>query len=131
MSKVTFHDPPGAEKNSEAFHYSQVVKIGNVLRTSGQGGWDADGNILPDLQAQVDQAFENVITVLRSAHSTATWSNVVSVRSYHVNMTESFDAVTNAFKRLDPNLKPVWTCVEVSKLGIEGMKIEVEVEAVV
>ncbi|KAF5963834.1 endoribonuclease L-PSP [Fusarium bulbicola] len=86
MPKAQFFDYPGTEANGEAFHYSQVARIGNVLRTSGQGGWDAQGNIIADPQAQVEQAFQNVLIALRAAHPTAEWSNVVSVRTYHTNV---------------------------------------------
>jgi enamine deaminase RidA (YjgF/YER057c/UK114 family) len=29
-----------------------------------------------------------------------------------------------------PDHRPVWTCVEIRKLGVPGMKVEIEVEAV-
>ncbi|KAF5234306.1 hypothetical protein FAUST_7691 [Fusarium austroamericanum] len=131
MSKAQFFDYPGTEANGQAFHYSQVVRIGNVLRTSGQGGWDAQGNIIADPQTQVKQAFQNVLTALRTAHPTAEWSNVVSVRTYHTNVEATFDFTTSAFKELDKHLRPVWTCVEIAKLGLEGMVFEIEVEAVI
>ena len=35
------------------------------------------------------------------------------------------------WRRVMPDHRPVWTCVEITKLGIEGMQIEIEVEALV
>ena len=131
ISKANYYNYPGTEKNARDFHYSQVVKVGSVLKTSGQGGWDADGNIATNLKAQIAQAFENVLSALRAADNSVTWANVISVRSYHIDVAQSFDLMTENFKRLGPNHLPVWTCVEVSKLGLDGMVVEMEVEAAV
>jgi len=57
------------------------------------------------------------------------WKNVYAVRSYHTTIDETADLVVLKFKSNRPDHKPIWTCVEVSKLGIEGMVIEIEVEA--
>jgi enamine deaminase RidA (YjgF/YER057c/UK114 family) len=40
--------------------YSQAVRIGNTIKTSGQGGWDESGNVHPDVEQQVAVAFQNV-----------------------------------------------------------------------
>lgn len=123
-----FYNYPGTEANSESFHYSQAVKIGNTVKTSGQGGWDAEGNITPDVEKQVAIAFENVEKALKSVDSRLSWANVYAVRSYHINVADTFDTVTDLFKKMIPH-RPIWTCVEIGKLGIEGMLIEIEVEA--
>ena len=40
MSKPEFFATPGyGERQLRTFHYSQAVKIGNRVETSGQGGW--------------------------------------------------------------------------------------------
>ncbi|KAL6229152.1 hypothetical protein BDW75DRAFT_245995 [Aspergillus navahoensis] len=62
----TFFNYPGTEANSESFHYSQAVKVGNIIETSGQGGWTQDGSIPSDLEKQVALAFENVENVLKA-----------------------------------------------------------------
>ncbi|CAJ2500216.1 Uu.00g030690.m01.CDS01 [Anthostomella pinea] len=131
MTGPTFHNYEGTESKSEAFHYSQVVKVGNVVKTSGQGGWDTEGNIPKDRSRQVELAFENVVKALQSAHPGLSWENVYAVRSYHINIDESADMVIANFRRVMPNHRPVFTCVEISKLGVEGMIVEIEVEALV
>jgi len=41
MSKPEFYVTPGyGERQLRTFHYSQAVKIGNRVETSGQGGWN-------------------------------------------------------------------------------------------
>ncbi|KAK0383204.1 hypothetical protein NLU13_9117 [Sarocladium strictum] len=131
MSQPQFFNYPGTESNAENFHYSQAVRIGNIVRTSGQGGWEVNGDIESDAKRQIDLGFQNVMTALRTAHPSLEWRNVVSVRTYHTDVEATFDLVTSAFKSLDGQHRPVWTCVEVPKLGLEGMVFEIEVEAFV
>ena len=67
---------PGAgEKNSSECHYSQAVKVGNIIRTSGQGGWDDQANIAKDLplQDEVAQAFKNAMTAVNAIDPNVTW----------------------------------------------------------
>lgn len=80
--------------------------------TSGQGGRDADGRIVPDVEKQADIAFENVEKALKSVDSQLSWQNVYSVHSYQTNMEETFAVVTANFKRVIRNLGPIWTCVK-------------------
>ncbi|KAJ5364267.1 YjgF/Yer057p/UK114 family [Penicillium cataractarum] len=129
MTTMQFFNYPGTEANSESFHYSQAVKIGTMVKTSGQGGWDESGKITPDAEKQVAIAFENVEKALKDVDPRLSWENVYAVRSYHINMEETFDIVTGNFKRVLPDHRPIWTCVEIGKLGIDGMVIEIEVEA--
>lgn len=131
MTDLRFFNYPGTESNSQSFHYSQAVRCGNIIKTSGQGGWDAEGNILSDPTAQVSRAFHNVLQALKAVDPHASWKNVYAIRTYHTNMLETFDYVTQNFKKLMPDHRPIWTCVEIGKLGIDGMVIEIEVEAVV
>ncbi|KAJ2967571.1 hypothetical protein NQ176_g9598 [Zarea fungicola] len=110
-----FFNYPGTETNSEHFHYSQAVKIGNTIRTSGQGGWDATGNIELNLEKQIEISFANALQALQGADSRLGFEHIYAIRSYHVD--------------LFPNHRPIWTCVEIGKLGLEGMLVEIEVEA--
>ncbi|KAJ5611078.1 YjgF/Yer057p/UK114 family [Penicillium lagena] len=124
-----FFNYPGTEANSESFHYSQATRIGNTVKTSGQGGWDENGSITSNVEKQVAVAFANVEKALKNVDPRLSWENVYAVRSYHINMDETFEVVTNNFKKLLPEHRPIWTCVEIRKLGIEGMVVEIEVEA--
>lgn len=123
-----FYNYPGTEANSESFHYSQAVRIGNTIRTSGQGGWDENGHITPDVEKQVALVFDNIEKALKQVDPRLSWKDVYAVRSYHINVEGTFDMVTSNFKRVLPH-RPIWTCVEIAKLGIEGMVVEIEVEA--
>lgn len=126
---MEFFNYPGTEANSKSFHYSQATRIGNTVKTSGQGGWDENGSITSDVEKQVAVAFANVEKALKNVDTRLSWENVYAVRSYHINMEETFEIVTSNFKSLLPNHRPIWTCVEIGKLGIDGMVVEIEVEA--
>lgn len=71
--------------------------------------------------------FKNVEKALQSAGGKG-WSQVVSVRSYHIDLDASFESVVEMFKEFMPNHRPVWVAVGVAKLN-EGMYVEMEVEA--
>ncbi|KAH6873291.1 endoribonuclease L-PSP [Alternaria rosae] len=130
---ATFGNYAGSESKSKAFHYSQAVKVGNVVRISGQGGWDAEGNVAPDAAKQVELALGNIEKALQSVEveKSLSWRNVYAIRSYHTNIDESADLCIEGWRRVMPDHRPVWTCVEITNLGIEGMQVEIEVEALV
>ncbi|KAL0938442.1 endoribonuclease l-psp [Colletotrichum truncatum] len=129
MASAQFFNYPGTESNAEQYHYSQAVKIGNTVRTSGQGGWDEQGKITTDLEKQIATAFDNVLKALKAVDSRLSFDDIYAIRSYHLDMDSSFDVMTGLFKKLFPNHKPIWTCIQIGKLGLEGMQVEIEVEA--
>ncbi|VUC30676.1 unnamed protein product [Clonostachys rosea] len=117
--------------NNRLYSYSQAVRVGNIVKCSGQGGWDEDGNINhDDLKKQIDLAFQNVEKNLKSAGLRG-WADVYAVRSFHLALSDSFDLMVEHFRTWMPNHQPIWTCVGVNELGIPGMIVEIEVEAYV
>lgn len=68
--------PGTGARNTEDYHYSQAVKVDlskHLIKTSGQGGWDDEGNIDPDVKKQIEKAFENAMTAVNQLESSATW----------------------------------------------------------
>jgi enamine deaminase RidA (YjgF/YER057c/UK114 family) len=128
---ATFGNYAGTDSKSEAFHYSQAVKVGNIVKISGQGGWDAEGSMASSALKQVELALENIEKALQSVDKSLSWKNVYAIRSYHTNIDESANLCIEGWRRVMPAHRPVWTCVEITKLGIEGMQVEIEVEALV
>ncbi|KAK2025934.1 endoribonuclease L-PSP [Colletotrichum zoysiae] len=129
MSSAQFFNYPGTEANAEQYHYSQAVKLGNIVRTSGQGGWDEKGDIPSDVEKQIGLAFDNALKALKAVDSELSFDDIYSVRSYHTDMDASFGIMTAQFKKLFPNHRPIWTCVQIGKLALGDMKVEIEVEA--
>ncbi|KAM0718733.1 hypothetical protein Q7P37_005804 [Cladosporium fusiforme] len=156
MSQPQFTIYPGAgEWAKENRHYSQAVRIGNIIKISGQGksitfhpthsrptltlqllgGWDPltlPITISSDLDTEIDQAFANVELALRCAGGKG-WSQVYSVRSLHIPVDEKATVamVRNLKKWCGPDHRPIWTEIGVASLGAEGMRVEIEVEAYV
>ncbi|KAL4767458.1 YjgF-like protein [Aspergillus nidulans var. acristatus] len=131
MSALKYTNDPGAgQKHSDLCHYSQAVFLpNNIVKCAGQGGWTPEGDLNPaDIEGQVKLAFENVDRVLQTAGLRG-WEDVYLVRSYHVDMDASYDAVVKGLKGRISGHRPVWTAVAVPRLAFPDMKIEIEVEA--
>ncbi|EXJ78172.1 hypothetical protein A1O3_09333 [Capronia epimyces CBS 606.96] len=129
---VTFTDYAGpGEYNRKVFSYSQAVRIGSVIKCSGQGGWDDQGTLAKgDIKQQVQYAFDNLEKCIKEAGGKG-WSDVYAVRSWHTNLDESFPVIVEQFKKAMPDHAPIWTCVGVASLAIPGMEIEIDCEAYV
>ncbi|KAF2195203.1 endoribonuclease L-PSP [Zopfia rhizophila CBS 207.26] len=131
MSHLQYYAYKGqGEKNRKTYRYSQAVRIGDRIECAGQGGWDPDtGVINTEINAQIDQAFANVDFCLKDAGGKG-WSQVFRVNSYHVPLNdEAMTAMVRNFKRWMPEHEPIWTCVGVTRLGMDDMRVEVEVVA--
>ncbi|KAF2653655.1 YjgF-like protein [Lophiostoma macrostomum CBS 122681] len=115
---------------TERMGYSQAVRIGNFVRTSGQSGWHPDGKLPEDADTQIFRAFENVMQALKSANPKCEWRHVVNFRSYHVDMDAQFAKMTEEIKRRMPH-RPVWMCTGIPYVGLPGLHLEIEAEAYV
>ena len=66
---------------------------------------------------------------LRSAGGRG-WEQVFRVNSYHVPLNnEALEAMVRNFRKYMPGHEPLWTCVGVSRLGEDDMRVEIEVVA--
>ena len=132
MEKPEFFVTPGyGERLLEALHYSQALKIGNRVETSGQGGWDDDLQFPDSLEDEIAQTFRNVERTLTTAG--AGWEHVVHVNSYHVG---GFPPAVNEtmgrlFRQYMPGHAPIWTQTGVAALALPAMRIEIRVTAIV
>jgi enamine deaminase RidA (YjgF/YER057c/UK114 family) len=132
MEKPAFFVTPGyGERLLQALHYSQAVKIGNRVETSGQGGWNDDLKIPDALEDEIAQAFRNVERTLATAG--ATWKHVVHVNSYHVGgfPPQVNETMARLYRQYMPDHAPIWTQLGVEVLGLPEMRIEIRVTAVV
>jgi enamine deaminase RidA (YjgF/YER057c/UK114 family) len=132
MNKPKFFFTPGyGESRLDELHYSQAVKIGNRVETSGQGGVDDNLQIPESLTDEIAQAFRNVERTLATAG--AGWEDVVHINSYHVGgfPPEVNDVMVKLFRHYMPNHAPIWTEVGVAALALPKMRIEIRVTAIV
>ncbi|GAA6038817.1 hypothetical protein JCM8097_002910 [Rhodosporidiobolus ruineniae] len=108
----------------QAHMYSQAVRVGEVIQCAGQGGWEpGTGEFHLEIDAQIDKAFENVDLALKTAGGKG-WEQV-----FRVNSKEAERAMLRNFQKYCPNHKPIWTCVGVTRLGEDDMRVEIEVQA--
>ena len=71
----------------------------------------------------------NVDTALKDTGAKG-WSQVYRVNSYHIQLDqEAQDAMVRNFKKWMPDNHPVWTCVQIGRLGHDDMRVEIEVSA--
>ena len=131
MEKPEFFATPGyGERQLNEMHYSQAVKIGNRVETSGQGGWSDDWKFPESLADEIAQAFRNVERTLATAG--AGWEHVVHVNSYHVGFPPvANEAMVKLFRHYMPNHAPIWTQLGVAALGDPTMRIEIRDTAIV
>lgn len=136
MDTPDFFVTPGyGEMLRSTLGYSQAIRIGNRIETSGQGGWDDDFVLRESLHDEIVQAFDNVERTL--AEAGAGWPDVVHVNSYHVpESSESIgdshnDVMVEQLRERMAGRAPIWTQTGVSALGAPGMRIEIRVTAIV
>jgi enamine deaminase RidA (YjgF/YER057c/UK114 family) len=131
MSKPELFLTPGyGPKLHDLLHYSQALKIGDRVEISGQGGWNDDLEIPEAIEAEIEQAFENVERTLATAG--ASWKDVVHVNSYHVGGFPAVvnETITRLYRRYMPDRAPIWTQTGIEALGLPTMRIEIRVTAI-
>jgi enamine deaminase RidA (YjgF/YER057c/UK114 family) len=112
----------------DTYHYSQGVRVGDLVLVTGQGGWDDDFQLADDVHAQIRQAFRNVATVLAEAE--LTWADVVDITSYHVELNEAvLGTMVEELRRYCPGHQPLWTVIGVAALALPTMKVEITAKA--
>lgn len=108
--------------------YSQGIKAGNLIFTSGQLPIVPEtGELLKgDIKEETRQCLKNVEAILKEAG--ATLENIVKVNIYIVDM-DMFLSINEAYEEYFDEHKPARSCVEVSRLPKDG-NIEIEAIAV-
>lgn len=108
--------------------YSQAVRVGQFLYTSGQVGFipETGAIVSDDIKAQAKQVMENLGAVLKSQG--LGFENVVKSLVFLTNMGDfaAFNEVYGSYFKSEP---PARSCVGVAALP-KGAKVEVEMIAV-
>jgi 3-hydroxyisobutyrate dehydrogenase-like beta-hydroxyacid dehydrogenase/enamine deaminase RidA (YjgF/YER057c/UK114 family) len=105
--------------------YSHAVRAGDLLYVSGQAAFDEQGNIVGEgsMTAQAEHVFEVIARIL--ADQGATFGDIAFIRTYLTDMDAraEYGAVRRRYITGTP---PASTTVEVSKLFMPGLLLEVD-----
>ena len=107
--------------------YSQAIRIGNALFTSGQLGLIPETGVLPEgVEVQAEQSLKNIEAILTAAGFQKT--NVVKTTVFIKDMND-FGTVNRIYTGFFGDHKPARSCVEVARLPKDGL-VEIEVIAI-
>jgi reactive intermediate/imine deaminase len=113
-------------------HYSNAVRVsaGPLLFIAGQIALDAQGRLVGkgDLRAQAVQVLDNIRAILRAAG--ADMQDVLKVTVYVTDM-RAFEELADIRLRYFPQDGPASAIVEVSRLALPDLMIEIEAVAAV
>lgn len=124
LNPPALETPPG---------YTHVIEVSGPHRTiyiAGQLGSDLSGKIVsPDFREQTVKAFENLKAALAAAG--ADFRHLVKIVNYITDMSQIavYKEIRDSF--FDPQVRPVSTLVEISRLARPDAKFEIEAIAVV
>ena len=108
--------------------YSQAIRVGDLVFTSGQLGADASGALVgDDVAAQAEQALRNLAAILEAAGSGL--DRLVKVTVFLVDI-DDWPALNEAYGRLVPEPYPARSAFAVRDLP-KGARVEIEAVATV
>ncbi len=115
--------------------FTNVVEIdlGNarMIMIAGQCAFDKNWNMIGagDFAKQADQVFRNIKDMLEELGGSM--DNIVRLNNYFLNMGDlkTFIAVRNRY--VNTKQPPAAVCVEVNKLFVDGLLLEVEATAII
>ena len=108
-------------------HYTHAVSFGDLVFVSGLVATDEQGRVShPDVEQQADQILRDLGMVLRAAGSDLHHVLKVTVFLLDIGDRERINAIR---QRFFGSVRPASTLVEVSKLAVDGVRIEIEAVA--
>jgi len=109
--------------------WSQAVRSGNLLFISGQIALDAQGDVVGkhDFAAQAEQVFKNLRTLLEEVGYG--FEHICKITVFLTDMDDR-QTFAEVRKKYFSDYPPASTLVEVSKLALPDLRVEMEAIAV-
>ena len=109
-------------------HYTDAVRVGELLFVSGCIAVDADGDLVggDDVVAQTRQGFANLAAILSA--SGASFADVAKVTIFLTDVDDRAH-INPVRQEFFGDARPASTLVEVSRLVVPGAKVEIELVA--
>jgi 2-iminobutanoate/2-iminopropanoate deaminase len=106
-------------------HYTDAVRFGDVLFVSGLTAHDSDGRLIGegDAAEQTRQILNNLTLVLKAAG--ADFADVLKVTVFLTDI-EDRARINPVREEFFGSARPASTLVEVRRLALPGMKVEIE-----
>jgi 2-iminobutanoate/2-iminopropanoate deaminase len=107
--------------------YSQAIRIGDFLYTSGQISLDPETMemITGDIEVETEKVLKNIEAILKDAGLNL--NNIIKTTVYLTDLSE-FARMNQVYENFFTDTKPARACVQVAALP-KGAKIEIDVVA--
>ncbi|RMG43247.1 MAG: RidA family protein [Methanobacteriota archaeon] len=104
--------------------YSQAVKVGNLLFTSGQGGFDPETRKLVEgsIEEETKRTLENIKAIVEAAGGKM--ENAVKMTVFMKDIN-NYSRINKVYEEFFGEAKPARSAVEVSNLPA-GLNVEIE-----
>lgn len=128
MSFIAIEEVAGVCRPPEP--YSHAIRAGNTIYLAGQVSLDESGSVVGRTTAeQTRQVWRNISLVLEAAG--ASISDIVKVTYFMQDVREIAEEIETRKEIFAGRPLPVVTAIQAAALGLPGLRLEVDVIAVI
>jgi enamine deaminase RidA (YjgF/YER057c/UK114 family) len=128
MAEITYLEPAGVAAPPEP--YTHVIRAGTMVFVAGQVAFDSAGRLVGpgDPGRQAEQCWKNIEACLQAAGTDL--AHVVKVACFLADIRHVPHEIEVRRRLFPEGREPVYTMVQVAKLGREDLLFEIDVTAV-